>query len=231
MPKTNVTRLKTLTAPRRVSERVERLLDEAESLFVQDGFWHLSTDDLAQRLHCSKRTLYAIARGREKFFAMVISRRMVRLEHEQIARVEAAPNVESAILVCIESMVGTLENISPIYLRDLMRFPPGERAVGHCLKQITDALARVIGQGERQNLLRKIEPRLAAEALLASVRRMIEPDFLAASRVTSAEAVRQVFHIFWYGVQARPNGQPALSARHTRALAMRRAPAVKLSAE
>jgi AcrR family transcriptional regulator len=194
--------MKAKTAPRQLSERSERLLDEAERLFIQDGFLHLSTDDLAQRLHCSKRTLYSIARGREDFFCAVIVRRMSRLEREQIARVEEALNVEAAILVCVSSMVDTLENISPLYLRDVMRFPPGERAIRRTMGQITEALAKVIEQGERQNVFRKIEPRLAAEALLASVRRMIEPDFLAASRVSSPEAVRQVYQIFWSGLQA-----------------------------
>jgi AcrR family transcriptional regulator len=190
----------------RSSERFEHLLDEAEALFIKDGFLHLSTDDLARLLHCSKRTLYSIARGREKFFATVITRRMSRIGEEQVAQLKEAPNVEAAILVCVESMVDTLESISPIYLRDLMRFPPGERAVRQVLTQITDALTKVIGQGERENVFRKIAPRVAAEALVVSVRRMIEPDFLAASRVTSAEAVRQVYQIFWFGLQANHNG-------------------------
>ncbi len=194
--------MKARTAQRPQSERLERLLDEAEALFTQDGFLHFSTDELARQLHCSKRTLYSVARGREKFFSTVISRRMSRLERKHIAQVEEAPNVEEAILVCVESMVETLESISPLYLRDLMRFSPGERAVRQTLTQITEALARVIEQGERQNVFRKIEPRVAAEALFVSVRRMIEPDFLATSRVTSAEAVRQVYQIFWFGLQA-----------------------------
>jgi AcrR family transcriptional regulator len=196
------------------SERVERLLDEAEKLFVREGFLHLSTDDLARFLHCSKRTLYGIARGREKFFVTVIERRMGRLTQRQVADVNAAPNVESAILVCVDSMVNTLENISTIYLRDLLRFPPGERAVRQSLKELTDALTEVIERGEREHVFRKIAPEVAAEALLVSVRRMIEPDFLATSRVTSAEAVRQVYQIFWFGLQTdQKNSAGANQAR------------------
>jgi AcrR family transcriptional regulator len=194
--------MKVKNVPNAPSERCERLLDEAEALFVREGFLHLSTDDLAHLLHCSKRTLYAIARGREKFFTVVVERRNLRLEREQIARLEAAPNVEAAILVCIESMVNTLENTSAIYLRDIMRFPPGQRIVSHVLKRLTDALTAVIERGKRENVFRKIEPRVAAEALLAAVRRTIEPDFLAESRVTSAEAVRQVYQIFHFGLEA-----------------------------
>lgn len=198
------------TALPRPSERVERLLDAAEAMFTQEGFLHLSTDDLARVLHCSKRTLYAIARGREEFFSAVIERRMSRLEREQIERLEAAPNVEAAILICVESMVATLESISPVYLRDLMRFGPGERAVKSIMRRITDAATKVIEQGKRENVFRKIDPRVAAEALFVSVRRMIEPDFLAMSRVTSAEAVRQVYQIFWFGLQAEQSGRPAM---------------------
>jgi len=198
------------TAPPQLSERVERLLDEAEALFIQEGFMHLSTDDLARLLHCSKRTLYAIARGRENFFATVMTRRLSRLEREQVAKVEAAPSVEAAILVCIESSVETLESISAVYLRDLMRFPPGERAVRRTFTQLTDALTKVIEQGEREKVFRKIAPQVAAEALLASVRRMIDPDFLATSRVTSADAVRQVYQIFWFGLQANQKAAAGL---------------------
>jgi AcrR family transcriptional regulator len=204
------------TAGPQLSERVERLLDEAEALFIQEGFMHLSTDDLARLLHCSKRTLYSIARGREKFFATVMSRRLSRLEREQIARVEAAPTVDAAILACVESMVETLESISAVYLRDLMRFPPGERAVRRNLTRMTDVLTKVIEQGERENVFRKIAPQVVAEALLASVRRMIDPDFLAASRVTSADAVRQVYQIFWFGLQAN---QKAAAVRPPRCAA------------
>lgn len=203
----------------RFSERVERLLDEAAELFIQEGFLHLSTDDLARRLHCSKRTLYAIARGREEFFTVVINRRIEQLEERHFARVKQAPNVESAILGCVESMVETLETISPVYLRDLMRFPPGERAVRESLKRTTDVVIKAIEKGERENVFRKIAPRVAAEALLASVRRMLEPDFLAASRVTSAEAVRQVYQIFWFGLQA--NQKAEVGARSSRDTAKR----------
>ncbi len=182
------------------SDRLERLMDEAEELFRQEGFLHFSTDDLAQQLHCSKRTLYAIAPGRERFFEAVISRRISRQERELLAQVEKAQDVQAAITACIDTMVRNLENMSPVYLRDYMRFPPSARAAKRFQRQITDAMVKVIERGERENTFRKIEARVAAEALFAAVMRMIETDFLAQSPVTAAEAVRQVSQIFWLGL-------------------------------
>ena len=48
-------------------------LDEAEALFLQQGFLHMSTDELAHPLRCSKRTLYTIARC-AKIFAAAMTR-------------------------------------------------------------------------------------------------------------------------------------------------------------
>ena len=183
------------------SDRLERLMDEAEALFSEEGFLHLSTDDLAERLRCSKRTLYAIAPGRERFFEAVLMRRISRQERELLAQVERAPELQSAIAACLETIVQNLEAISPVFLRDYMRFPAGARLLKRFQKQITEALVRVIERGEQEQVFRKLEARVAAEALIASVMRMIETDFLAASPVTAAEAVRQVYQIFWYGLR------------------------------
>jgi AcrR family transcriptional regulator len=205
-------------APKRQpSEHLERLIDAAEELFTQEGFLQFSTDQLAQRLHCSKRALYEIAAGREKFFEIVLQRRTTRFEKSLIAQVDQAPDTEAALVASVEAIVGSLENSSPVFLRDILLFPPGARLVKHFQRQTADAIARAIKRGERENLFRKIEPRVAAEALLASVNRMIEADFLAASSVTAAQAVRQVFQIFWCGLtrnqsEMRKSRQPRSSA-------------------
>jgi AcrR family transcriptional regulator len=79
------------------SSRVQRVIREAEELFLQEGFLHFSTNDLAQRLRCSKRTLYSIAADRSSFLEFIISRHLVRLNENMLAAAEAAPDWMSAI--------------------------------------------------------------------------------------------------------------------------------------
>jgi AcrR family transcriptional regulator len=180
--------------------RVRRVLDEAEELFAQEGFLHFSTDELARRLRCSKRTIYAIAPGREKFFEEVISRRIRKNEQATIATIRHAPNVPAAIRGCIQANVDQAKEASALWTRDLMLFPAGRRAVNQWRANIADELEHLIERGIREGLLRRIDSRVAAEALLTSVLRMFEPDFSAKSRTTAAEGVRQVYEIFWAGL-------------------------------
>ena len=45
------------TPVRRGAARREQLFDALEELLLAEGFAHFTLDDLAARLHCSKRTL------------------------------------------------------------------------------------------------------------------------------------------------------------------------------
>jgi AcrR family transcriptional regulator len=180
--------------------RLMRVLDEAAELFGQEGFLHFSTDDLARRLRCSKRTIYAVAPGREKFFEAVIFRRVAMAEEATIAPMRDAPSVRAAVQGCIQASVDQARDVSPLWLRDVMLFPAGRRAIDKWRSDIADELEHLIERGINEGLFRRVDPRVAAEALLTSVLRMCEPDFSANSRTTTVEAVRQVYEIFWAGL-------------------------------
>lgn len=188
--------------------RLRRVLDEAEQLFSQEGFLHFSTDDLARRLRCSKRAIYAVAPGREKFFETVILHRVTRAEEATIAPIRNASGVRAAVQGCMRASVEQAKGVSPLWMRDVLLFPAGRRAVDKWRADIADELEHVIQRGIDEGLLRKIDPRVAAEALLTSSLRVCEPDFLANSNTTMAEAVGQVYEIFWSGLfRGRRNGK------------------------
>jgi AcrR family transcriptional regulator len=185
---------------RPVAVRLRRVLDEAEELFSQEGFLHFSTDQLARRLRCSKRTIYAIAPGREKFFEAVILHRVTKAANETLAPIRNDPSVRGAVQGCMQASVDQARNVSPLFMHDVMLFPAGRKAVDKWRADIADELEHLLQRGIDEGLLRKIDPRVAAEALLTSALRVCEADFLANSRTTMAEAVRQVYEIFWSGL-------------------------------
>jgi AcrR family transcriptional regulator len=183
-----------------VPVRMQRVLDEAEELFTREGFLHFSTDELARRLRCSKRTIYAVAPGREKFLEAVILHRVTKAEDATIEPLRNASTVQAAVQGFISVSVEQAQESTPLFMRDVMLFPAGRRAVDKWRADIADELEHVIERGIGEGLFRKIDPRVAAEALLTSVLRMCESDFSARSHTTTAEAVRQVYEIFWAGL-------------------------------
>src|ERR1700750_1215132 len=71
--------------PRTLARRAE-LFDELVGLLLAEGFSALTLDDLAARLRCSKRTLYALAESKEQLVRAAV----VHFFRGATERVEAA---------------------------------------------------------------------------------------------------------------------------------------------
>ena len=56
----------TFAVAERLTTRQRQLVDELVDLFLAEGFARLTLDEVAARLGCSKRTLYALADSKEQ---------------------------------------------------------------------------------------------------------------------------------------------------------------------
>src|SRR5947209_7065132 len=66
-----------LKTPRRratATDRQENLLAQVAEIFFHEGFTATSMDQLAERLHCSKSTLYSLASSKEALVVRVTKR-------------------------------------------------------------------------------------------------------------------------------------------------------------
>lgn len=68
--------------PRQIAEpeRRQRVLDAAESVFLESGYGAASMDDIARRAGMSKKTLYQVFETKESLFAAVIAARRAILD-------------------------------------------------------------------------------------------------------------------------------------------------------
>jgi len=107
----------------RGSTRRSEVFDQLVALFLAEGFAHLTLDDLAARLHCSKRTLYGLAGSKEQLVRAVV----VHFFRGGTERVEKAladqtgpPGRLSAYL---RAMAEVLAPASSAFFDDVAAFP------------------------------------------------------------------------------------------------------------
>ena len=184
------------------SQRIEHLMDEAEELFIQEGFLHFSTEALAKRLRCSKRSLYAVAPTRWRFFETVISRRMHRYHAKQLAAVEAAPDSVSALVAFMNAGLRPSPGVAgpTQFGRDLRSFPGGIKMLREMDQQLLNDLEMIITEGVRSGAFRQIDPSLAAHAISAAAARVCQPELLAESHLNWIEALSQLFRLVSHGL-------------------------------
>jgi len=206
---------------RAVPKRLERVIEEAETLFVEEGFLHLGTMELARRLRCSKRALYSIAPTREKFFEVILERHLARMNREMIAAVKAAPNCIAALCAPMETAIAAFGNESSRFNHDFKSFPAGLRVLRRTEKQRVKLIEECIAQGVGLGAFRKVDPHLVAAALQAAAMRVTDPQFLSESTMTWAQALREVFRLFFQGLLQSRDAEE-LRERHGRTATVRR---------
>lgn len=206
---------------RALPKRLERVIEEAESLFVEEGFLHFGTMELARRLRCSKRTLYSIAPTREKFFNLILERHLSRMNREMIAAAKAAPNCIAALCAPMETVIAAFGNESDRFNHDLKSFPGGLRVLKRTDKQRLRLAEESIAQGVRIGAFRKVDPHLVAAALHAAAMRVTDPQFLSESTMTWAQALREVFRLFFQGLLQSRDAEE-LRERHGQSASLRR---------
>jgi AcrR family transcriptional regulator len=107
---------------RRQAELLDRLCD----LVLAEGFAHLTVDDLAARLRCSKTTLYALAPRREQLAALAVGHFFKRatVEVEEALAVLGDADPRRQVPAYLDAIARVLEPASREFIADVAGFAP-----------------------------------------------------------------------------------------------------------
>lgn len=126
--------------------RRDELLDALVDLYLAEGFLHLSIEDLARRLGCSKSTLYVVAPSKEQIVVAVV-RAIFRRSTERVeAQVAAEPDPLARIGTYLRAIASELSPAAPAYFADLEAHGPA----GEVYRRNTE-----IAAGRVQDLVRE----------------------------------------------------------------------------
>lgn len=108
-----------------LTERQRQLLDQLEQL-VADGFAELTMAELAARLNCSLRTLYALAPSRDELVLVVLDRRLWRIG--RAAREAIGPDLAplDAVRAYLEAATVAVSGWTEAFARDLGAVPAAQ---------------------------------------------------------------------------------------------------------
>jgi len=188
------------------SARLRRLLKDLEALMMAEGFLHLSTDDVARRLRCSKATLYRLAPSREELFELVVERWLARVRDtgwKELAEEKTWPAKLVGFLT--QPIRLRTREASHKFVHDMRDFPGGYRIWLAHQHQRMATLEAIIDQGAKAGAFQEVHSRLAADLMLTSVRRAIEPDFLVSVGLSLTEAFEEWYRILEFGLIRNAN--------------------------
>jgi AcrR family transcriptional regulator len=192
---------------RRRSPRQREILADLEALFLNEGFRHLTIADLADRLRCSRRTLYSLAPSREELVLVVIDRLLNRMGVEARARAAAHNDPGDAIAAYLDTGVSTLARARPAFIEDLETYLPTKHLYDRHLAIAMAVLRARLEDGIAKGVFRGFHAALVAEILDAAVDRIRRPEILDRTGVSSSQAVKELSDLLRHGLlQSVPGG-------------------------
>jgi AcrR family transcriptional regulator len=191
---------------RMLTDRQRELLDRMEHLFA-GGFADLTMAELASRLNCSLRTLYALAPSRDELVLICVDRqlwRIGRMAREAIVD-DLAPL--EAIRAYLEAATLAVSGWSDAFARDLARMPAAQGlAAAHTayLFEVTRSLLELAV--ERGDVAADVDTAAVAWTLAGLGRFFARPDVIHTLASSPKQAADGVAEIVLRGLQTTGEG-------------------------
>jgi AcrR family transcriptional regulator len=190
------------TPVRRGEARRAELEDGVLALILEEGFSHLTLDDFAARLRCSKRTLYGLAASREQ----LVRGAVVRFFREATVRVEAAAQgpPDRLITAYLEAVAAELATASPAFFDDVASFAPAAEVYERNTRLAARRIGQLIEHGVGAGSFRAVHAEFVADLVAAQMVRIQQREVAAATGLSDSQAYAELASLVTAGLtQAR----------------------------
>lgn len=183
----------------------KRIIAALTELSHARGFYNVTMDELAGRAGMSKRTVYRYFSSKEEIIEAVLDEFMASAAGgiERIIIVNEGKEPTEMFAELVKHFTQTAGKfINPLVLGDLrMHYP-------HFWKKIEEFRTERIQHFIKLIMVKKshardIHPQIFMAAFLASIRAVINPEFILDNGFTFDEAISQLVELFIYGFAGR----------------------------
>jgi len=184
------------------TRRRSELFDSLLTLFLSEGFAHLTLDDIAARLRCSKGTLYTLAGSKEQLVHAVTVHFFRRATDDVEQRVARAGGARARITAYLTAVGAALEAASDRFMTDLDAFAPGravyEQNTAIAARRVSELIAEGVADGE----FRDVHAVFAADLAAAMMVRIQQGTVRSTTGLDDAAAYRELAAILTAGINA-----------------------------
>ncbi len=192
-----------MSRPAFATRRRTELFDALVALLLAEGFAHLTLDDIAARLRCSKSTLYTLAASKEQL-VQAATVHFFRSATEFVeARVAATAGARDRIAAYLSAVGEALDPATEQFMADLDGFAPAravyEQNTGIAARRVQELIAEGVAAGD----FRDVHAAFAADLVAAAMVRIQQRVVRRTTGLDDADAYRELAAILTAGI-SRP---------------------------
>jgi AcrR family transcriptional regulator len=196
-------------APRHSARRAEILAGLVE-LFLAAGFLDFSVEDLAERLQCSKSTLYAVAPSKEQLITAVVRAFFRRATERVEARLALETDPVVRIGTYLEAISAELAPASSAFFADLDMFAPAREIYVRNTAIAARRVQELVQAAELPG--RTLDATFIGAVAGATMESIQRGEMEAMTGLGSATAYRRLADLIVAGVTGAPEKKPTEAA-------------------
>jgi AcrR family transcriptional regulator len=183
------------------TRRRTRLFDDLLALFLAEGFGHLTLDDIAALLRCSKSTLYTLAASKDELVRRVtvyFFRRATDGVEAALAQTEDPGERVAAYLTAVGEELAVA---SEVFMTDLSAFAPARDVYEANTRAAASRVRRLIEDGVGAGAFRSVNASFAADLIATMMVRIQQRGVATATGLSDAEAYTELATLLTHGLR------------------------------
>lgn len=184
------------------TRRRTELFDALVALFLAEGFAHLTLDEIAARLRCSKSTLYTLAASKEQLVQAATVHFFRNATEYVETEIAAAGGARERITAYLTAVGAALDRASDRFMADLDAFAPAretyERNTRIAARRVQELIAEGVAAGDFRDVHAAFAADLATTAMVRIQQRVVRDN----TGLDDAAAYRELAAILTGGIRA-----------------------------
>ncbi|MCT9623944.1 TetR/AcrR family transcriptional regulator [Pseudarthrobacter equi] len=180
--------------------RRAELFDELVDLFLAEGFAHLTLDEIAARLRCSKSTLYTLSGSKEQLVRAATVHFFRRETNTIDAKLSVTTGSRNRIAAYVSAVGEALSVASEQFMADLNAFAPArevyEQNIGIAAKKVQDLITEGVVKGD----FRQVHAAFAGDLVATMMMRIQQGSVRGHAGLDDAGAYRELATILTAGI-------------------------------
>jgi len=179
-----------------------KIVELTEEKFFRDGFYKTTMDEIASELKMSKKTIYKFFPSKEDLVMAIAKHFMNRMKSKIVPALSSDKNAIEKLGELIKILAGASEKISTKRMEEMKKHFPGiwNEIDSFRTKMMFENITKVINQGKVEGLFIDYPTSIIMNMLVASIRSVVNPDFILNNNFSIIEAARTAFKILIGGI-------------------------------
>ena len=186
---------------RRLTDRQREILDELGTIFA-DGFAHLTMAEIAARVSCSLRTLYALAPSRDELVLTVVDRHLWKVGRTARDAIGDDLPPLDALRAYLEAATVAVSRTTEAWARDIATVPAARAlAEGHN-DYVFNVTRTYLDAAVERGDIADVDTAAVARVLAGLGQLFIQADVIPTLRTSPKEAADTVMDLILKGLRA-----------------------------